>query len=183
MPAFVADARRPRRTAAAGGTAAGARIRAPGPAEPRRRPTPWRRRAGRAVGVGRIWPSRRRSWWRPRCLLFPAMENSRFNARVAACQDNLRLLGQALAQYSERYQRLLPAGSPGGPTGRCRRVRAGAGQRGLPRKPAVARLPCFVRWPTSRSSAMPSLDELSADRRPGEAASACSSRMGGSYGY
>jgi hypothetical protein len=34
-------------------------------------------------------------------LIFPAVENSRFTARRAACQDNLRELGTALAKYSQ----------------------------------------------------------------------------------
>jgi hypothetical protein len=34
-------------------------------------------------------------------LIFPALENSRFSARRAACQDNLRELGNALTKYSE----------------------------------------------------------------------------------
>jgi anti-sigma-K factor RskA len=35
------------------------------------------------------------------CLFFPAIANSRFLARVTACQDNLRQLGTSLVQYSE----------------------------------------------------------------------------------
>jgi hypothetical protein len=34
-------------------------------------------------------------------LIFPAVANSRFSARRAACQDNLRELGSALTQYSQ----------------------------------------------------------------------------------
>jgi hypothetical protein len=34
-------------------------------------------------------------------LIFPALSNSRFSARRAACQDNLRELGSALTQYSQ----------------------------------------------------------------------------------
>ena len=34
-------------------------------------------------------------------LVLPAIESSRSNARIAACQDNLRELGQALIRYSD----------------------------------------------------------------------------------
>jgi len=34
-------------------------------------------------------------------LAIPAIQNSRFRAHITACQDNLRVLGEALTQYSE----------------------------------------------------------------------------------
>jgi hypothetical protein len=40
-------------------------------------------------------------------LLFPAIGNSRFHAQVAACQDNLRQIGVALAGYADRHN-VLP---------------------------------------------------------------------------
>lgn len=48
-------------------------------------------------------------------LVFPAIENSRFQARVAGCQENLRQLGTALAQYSERNQGYFPQIPASGP--------------------------------------------------------------------
>jgi prepilin-type processing-associated H-X9-DG protein len=36
-------------------------------------------------------------------LIFPAIDGSRFEARLASCQGNLRQLGTALAQYSEDH--------------------------------------------------------------------------------
>jgi hypothetical protein len=41
-------------------------------------------------------------------LIFPAIHSSRFHARVAACQENLRQLGVALTQYSERHGGAFP---------------------------------------------------------------------------
>ena len=41
-------------------------------------------------------------------LVFPAIQSSRFNARLVACQDNLRQLGLALTQYSERHEGYFP---------------------------------------------------------------------------
>jgi hypothetical protein len=42
-------------------------------------------------------------------LIFPAIANSRFSARRAACQDNLRELGSALTQYSQANGGYFPA--------------------------------------------------------------------------
>ncbi len=41
-------------------------------------------------------------------LFFPAIVNSRYHARLAACQNNLRQIGQALVQYSDRSQGYFP---------------------------------------------------------------------------
>jgi hypothetical protein len=41
-------------------------------------------------------------------LLFPAIHGSRVQARLMACQDNLRELGSALTNYSERHQGYFP---------------------------------------------------------------------------
>jgi len=41
-------------------------------------------------------------------LIFPAIESSRFRARVMACQDNLQQLGTALVQYSEHHAKYFP---------------------------------------------------------------------------
>jgi hypothetical protein len=41
-------------------------------------------------------------------LTIPAILTSRFNARVAVCQDNLRQLGVALGQYSEQHDGFFP---------------------------------------------------------------------------
>ncbi len=44
-------------------------------------------------------------------LVFPAIQNSRAGARLTACQDKLRLLGVALAQYNQIHGHLpfIPA--------------------------------------------------------------------------
>jgi type II secretory pathway pseudopilin PulG len=41
-------------------------------------------------------------------LAFPAIQNSRFNARVFTCQDNLRQIGLALTQYGQTQHDYLP---------------------------------------------------------------------------
>jgi hypothetical protein len=40
-------------------------------------------------------------------LIFPAIDNSRFQARLATCQDSLRQFGLALDQYGARHQTAL----------------------------------------------------------------------------
>jgi hypothetical protein len=42
-------------------------------------------------------------------LIFPAVQNSRFHARLAACQDNLRELGGALNLYSQSHNGYFPS--------------------------------------------------------------------------
>jgi len=41
-------------------------------------------------------------------LALPAIQNSRFNSRLAACKDHLRQLGLALTQYSETHDDYFP---------------------------------------------------------------------------
>jgi hypothetical protein len=41
-------------------------------------------------------------------IFFPAISQSRYSARLVACQDNLRQIGVALAQYSGFHNGLLP---------------------------------------------------------------------------
>lgn len=42
-------------------------------------------------------------------LFFPAVAQSRYRSRVIACQNNLRVIGQALGCYSQRYEGCFPA--------------------------------------------------------------------------
>lgn len=42
-------------------------------------------------------------------LFFPAVAQSRHRSRVIACQNNLRVIGQALGSYSQRYDGCFPA--------------------------------------------------------------------------
>ena len=41
-------------------------------------------------------------------LVLPAINGTRFQARVAACQDNLRQVGQALTEYSHKNHDVFP---------------------------------------------------------------------------
>jgi anti-sigma-K factor RskA len=42
-------------------------------------------------------------------MIFPAVQQSRFRAHLAACQDNLRELGGALNQYSQAHEGYFPS--------------------------------------------------------------------------
>ncbi len=48
-------------------------------------------------------------------LIFPAIQSSRFNARVAACQENLRELGMALGRFSRQNNGYFPRVPEQGP--------------------------------------------------------------------
>ena len=45
-------------------------------------------------------------------ILLPSILNSRYQARIAMCQDNLRQVSIALHHYSQSHLGLLPAGDP-----------------------------------------------------------------------
>lgn len=113
-------------------------------------------------------------------LIFPALQNSRFQARLSACQDNLRQIGLALTQYSEQYGAYFPPaldrGRPNG-TGNCASVLLSNG---------------FLddsRWflcPDSplaedRQSRVSSIDDLLA--RAAKDLGRLGRSLGGSYGY
>jgi hypothetical protein len=114
-------------------------------------------------------------------LLFPAIENSRFNAQVEACSDNLRLLGHALAQYSQRHQNYFP---PVPQEGRLASAGAFA--------PVLASMGYIEspRWLVCPASPLaeepgfeiPSLEQVSATYDE-PTLERLRTRMGGSYGY
>jgi hypothetical protein len=113
--------------------------------------------------------------------LLPAIGNSRFNSQVVACQDNLRQLGIALAQYSHLHEDSFP---PGPDRGRL----AAAGIYGPTLVydgflPDSRRLVC----PTSSLAAdpqfrVPTTGEVLLIESPEELDSQRAA-MGGSYGY
>jgi len=49
-------------------------------------------------------------------LLFPALQSSRFDAHITACQENLRQIGVALTEYSARNGGYFPSVPAGGNT-------------------------------------------------------------------
>lgn len=114
-------------------------------------------------------------------LVFPAIENSRFDAQVAGCRENLRQLGVAMAQYSQQHRGYFP---PVPQEGRLASAGAFA--------PVLASMGYIEspRWVVCPSSSLaeepefeiPSPQQVSATSDPA-ALDRLKSRMGGSYGY
>jgi hypothetical protein len=113
-------------------------------------------------------------------LLMPAISSARFNAQVAACQDNLRELGMALTRYSENNNGYFPRVPTEGrlavagiyaPT----LVRNGLlheARKVICPASAMAGLPDFK---------LPPLEQL--DRMSGQQLAETLPTLGGSYGY
>jgi len=114
-------------------------------------------------------------------LLFPAIENSRFNARVAACQDNLRQLGQALGQYSQHHRGYFPPVPQRGRLAAAGVFAPVLASAGYLESPAVVICPASP-LAEDRQFRIPSLDELWAIDDPADL-ERLRGRMGGSYGY
>jgi anti-sigma factor RsiW len=113
-------------------------------------------------------------------LIFPAIESSRFRARVTACQENLQRLGTALIRYSDHHAKYFPQVSQQGnlaAAGIYAPVLLGDGLLEASRQ---------VVCPGSslagdRSFQVPSLGQLGA--ATGRELEQLRSVMGGSYGY
>ncbi len=115
-------------------------------------------------------------------LLFPAIHGSRVQARLLACQNNLRKLGTALTDYSEYHEGFFPEVPT---TGNLAAASAYA--------PILAASPFLdedqldVVCPDSSlaeadSFSIPTLEEVEAADSP-EQVKAMQETMGGSYGY
>jgi hypothetical protein len=113
-------------------------------------------------------------------MVFPALEHSRTGAEIAACANNLRQIGYALAGYSDFHRGFFPSAPAG-----ARYAGAGvyapmlveAGFLSEPRAvlcpgSAMARQPGF---------SLPTLAEL--QQASGADLDALKQRMGGAYGY
>lgn len=114
-------------------------------------------------------------------LLFPAIQDSREQARLMSCQNNLREIGTSLASYSDNNNGYFPKVPQRGNL-------AAAGIY-APRLMKDGYLPNIhqVVCPGSaladeKDFSIPTIDELQSASDPGRLA-AMQSRMGGSYGY
>jgi hypothetical protein len=112
--------------------------------------------------------------------LVPAVHSSRFQARLAACKDNLRQLGYALTGYSDRHSGVFPAVPAQG-----RLAAAGIYAPTLYSAGYLTETPRVICPDTSlaeqKDFRIPSLDELQA--APSTEVAQWRPRMGGSYGY
>ena len=114
-------------------------------------------------------------------LFFPAIASSRFQARVAACQNNLRQMGIALTQYSRDRGGYLPVVPLHGNS-----AVAGIYAPILTENGYVADARCFIcpaSWLAARRDGfrVPRLDELNG--LEGLELVRVQEMMGGSYGY
>ncbi len=114
-------------------------------------------------------------------LIIPALQNSRFNARLAACQNNLRQLGLALTQYSESQNGYFPAVPTKGRLAAAGIYAPMLRSTGL--LPETSNVVCPASPLAERRETLkvPSVDELLAASAP--AVPEMQQTMGGSYGY
>jgi len=112
-------------------------------------------------------------------LVFPTLLSKRFEGRVTACQENLRVVSQALHSYSQRYDGYFPTVPTQG-----RFAAAGIYAPTLMRTGYLDQ-PQAVLCPASQTSEgnfhVPSLEELQS--APAERVPQLHNAMGGSYGY
>lgn len=114
-------------------------------------------------------------------LVVPAIENSRFNARVEVCADNLRLLGRAMAQYSQQQEGYFP------PVAQEGRLAAAGSFAPVLASAGYIQSPRWLVCPASslaedREFRIPSVEEVLSTDDPVEL-NRFQRRMGGSYGY
>ncbi len=113
-------------------------------------------------------------------LFFPAVHHSRFQSRLAACQNNLRAIGQALALYSQNQGDYFPFVPPQGQWARAGIYAPTLIDNGFLSEPRAVVCPeCPLA--AEADFQVPSLATLSA--ASGAALASLHRVMGGSYGY
>lgn len=115
-------------------------------------------------------------------LFFPALSYTRFQSQIAACQNQLRLIGFGLHQFSD----LAPDHSFPGPEPTGNRAAAGVVapmlvKSGFVPGSQVFLCPSSLKVGGGSTFTVPTLDEI--DRASGTTLIAMQRRMGGDYGY
>jgi hypothetical protein len=113
-------------------------------------------------------------------LIIPAINGSRFQYRVTACQDNLRQVGQALAEHSHRNHDIFPSVPATGNLavdGVWAPVLQDEGLLPEPQKLLCPETPMAL----ETNFQIPSLNELR--KAAGHQLASIQQKMGGSYGY
>ena len=114
-------------------------------------------------------------------LIFPAIQNSRYNSRLAACQDNLRWVGQAMSQYSQQHNDFFPPIAEEGPLSAAGIVAPALLDSGY--LDSSRRVVCPAsELACDRQFRVPTVGELLAAKGSGEL-NRLRANMGGSYGY
>ena len=113
-------------------------------------------------------------------LVLPAVNSSRFQARVTACQDNLRQVGQALTEYSHKNHDVFPAVPAEGNLAAAGVYAPILTENGYLTESAAVLCPDSVQA-QERGFRVPSLEELRS--AVGQKLARIQRRMGGSFGY
>jgi len=113
-------------------------------------------------------------------LVLPAINNTRFLARVTTCQNNLRQVGQALTGYSHKNHDVFPAVPAEGNLAAAGIYAPILAEEGFLVEPEWLLCPDSEQA-EQKGFRIPSLDELRS--AVGQRLSRIRERMGGSYGY
>jgi hypothetical protein len=113
-------------------------------------------------------------------LIIPAVNGMRYQSRVTACKDNLRQVGQALAEYSHRNNELFPLVPAEGNLAVAGIYAPILAQNGFLTEPERVLCPDSAQA-GQKGFRFPSLDELRSSA--GQGLSDAQQKMGGSYGY
>ncbi len=113
-------------------------------------------------------------------LVIPAVNGTRFQARVIACQDNLRQVGQALTEYSQKNNDEFPIVPAQGKLAAAGIYAPILTQGGFLTKPGTVLCPDSAQAQDA-SFRVPTLGELQS--AVGQRLSRIQQTMGGSYGY
>ncbi len=113
-------------------------------------------------------------------LVLPAVNGTRFQARVIACQENLRQVGQALTEYSHKNHDVFPVVPPEGKLAAAGIYAPILTHDGFLTEPAAVLCPDSAQA-QEKDFRVPSLDELRS--AAGSDLSGIQQKMGGSYGY
>jgi len=114
-------------------------------------------------------------------LVLPAINSTRFLARVTTCQDNLRQVGQALTEYSHKNHEVFPAVPVEGNLAAAGIYAPILAQEGFLAEPERLLCPDSEQAAEQKRFRIPSLDELRS--AVGQKLSRIQEKMGGSYGY
>lgn len=114
-------------------------------------------------------------------LFFPAIQHSRTAARQAACQNNLRQLGVALTEYSQRNHHYFPPVPPQGNLAAAGVYAVQLHDNGFLHDPQQLLCPATEEARQGQAFRVPTAAELQA--ATGRKLEQLRRRMGGSYGY
>ncbi len=114
-------------------------------------------------------------------LFFPALNQSRFAARLTGCQNNLRQIGMALTEYSTRHGGFFPNVPAEGCLAAAGIYAPRLVEHGFISEPQILICPASVLAELAADYRVPTFDELESAQGP--QLTQLQRLMGGSYGY